>query len=247
MLAALASAQAARDPSTAAHCTRVTHFATRLASWMGWDNASVERLRVGARVHDIGKVMVSERILRKRGPLSPAELAEIRTHPTAGARLIAPVGPAQYAIPYVLFHHERWDGDGYPTRRPGADVPEGARLLAVVDAFDAMTSTRPYRRALPIMHALAEIARCAGTQFDPEIADAFLLAWSAGTKGRDVVAPVVILPQVADSNEFVRWLPQARGKFVLVDRPRLRRRGRELAKAPPRPRASTSRGGSPRR
>jgi putative two-component system response regulator len=180
MLAALASAQAARDPSTAAHCTRVTHLATRLASWMGWDAAHVERLRVGARVHDIGKVMVSERILRKRGPLSPQELAEIRTHPTAGARLIAPVGPAQYAIPYVLFHHERWDGDGYPTRRPGADVPEGARLLAVVDAFDAMTSTRPYRRALPVMHALAEIERCAGTQFDPEIADAFLLAWSAG-------------------------------------------------------------------
>src|ERR1044072_7551270 len=148
MLAALASAQAARDPSTAAHCTRVTHLATRLASWMGWDAAHVERLRVGARVHDIGKVMVSERILRKRGPLSPQELAEIRTHPSAGASLIAPVGAAEPALPFVLFHHERWDGSGYPTNRPGPEVPEGARLLAVVDAFDAMTSTRPYRRAL---------------------------------------------------------------------------------------------------
>ena len=180
MLAALASAQAARDPSTAAHCTRVTHLATRLAAWMGWDQARIERLRIGARVHDIGKVMVSERILGKRGLLTAEELAEIHTHPTAGARLIAPVGPARDAIPYVLYHHERWDGRGYPTRRPGPDVPEGARLLAVVDAFDAMTSTRPYRQALPTLHALAEIGRCSGTQFDPDIAHAFLLAWSAG-------------------------------------------------------------------
>ena len=180
MLAALASAQAARDPSTAAHCTRVTDLAIRLAAWMCWDAARLDRLRVGARLHDIGKVMISERILSKRGPLSPAELAEIRTHPEAGFRLIAPVGPARDAIPYVLYHHERWDGSGYPTRRAAADVPEGARLLAVVDAFDAMTSTRPYRRALPTFHALAEIERCAGTQFDPEIAHAFLRAWSAG-------------------------------------------------------------------
>jgi HD-GYP domain-containing protein (c-di-GMP phosphodiesterase class II) len=180
MLAALASAQAARDPTTAAHCSRVTELAERLAVWMGWDDVRLRTLTVGARLHDIGKVMISETILRKRGPLSPQELAEIRTHPTAGARLIAPVDSAQQALPYVLFHHERWDGAGYPANRVGADVPEGARLLAVVDAFDAMTSTRPYRRALPIFHALAEIERCAGTQFDPEIANAFLKAWSAG-------------------------------------------------------------------
>jgi putative two-component system response regulator len=180
MLAALASAQAARDPSTAAHCTRVTDLAVRLAAWMGWDAAQLERLRVGARLHDIGKVMISERILSKRGPLSPDELAEIRTHPAAGFRLIAPVAPAQDAIPYVLYHHERWDGRGYPTRTPGTDVPKGARLLAVVDAFDAMTSTRPYRRALPTLHALGEIERCAGTQFDPDLAHAFLRGWSAG-------------------------------------------------------------------
>jgi putative two-component system response regulator len=180
MLAALASAQAARDPTTAAHCTRVTYLAGRLAAWMGWDEARLRDLSVGARLHDIGKVMISETILRKRGPLSPQELAEIRTHPSAGARLIGPVDTAAEALPYVLYHHERWDGSGYPTRRPGPDVPEGARLLAVVDAFDAMTSTRPYRRALPTFHALAEIERYAGSQFDPELAHAFLRAWSAG-------------------------------------------------------------------
>jgi HD-GYP domain-containing protein (c-di-GMP phosphodiesterase class II) len=180
MLAALASAQAARDPSTAAHCARVTHLAERLAVWMGWDADRLRALGAGAKLHDIGKVMISARILRKRGPLSPDELAEIRTHPTAGARLIAPVDGAESTLPYVLFHHERWDGAGYPTNRRGPEVPEGARLLAVVDAFDAMTSTRPYRRALPMFHALAEIERCAGTQFDPEIARAFLKAWGAG-------------------------------------------------------------------
>jgi HD-GYP domain-containing protein (c-di-GMP phosphodiesterase class II) len=180
MLAALASAQAARDPSTAAHCGRVTSFAAGLAAWMGWDEVRLRRLVIGARLHDIGKVMISETILRKRGPLSPQELAEIRTHPGAGANLIRPVEEADDALPFVLYHHERWDGGGYPTRRPGPDVPEGARLLAVVDAFDAMTSTRPYRRAMPTFHALAEIERCAGTQFDPLIASAFLQAWSAG-------------------------------------------------------------------
>ena len=180
MLAALATAQAARDPSTAAHCARVTDLAARLAAWMGWDEVRLRTLAAGARLHDIGKVMISETILRKRGPLSPQELAEIRTHPSAGARLIRPVDTAAEALPYVLYHHERWDGSGYPTRRPGPDVPEGARLLAVVDAFDAMTSTRPYRRALPTFHALAEIERYAGSQFDPELAHAFLRAWSAG-------------------------------------------------------------------
>jgi putative nucleotidyltransferase with HDIG domain len=180
MLAALASAQAARDPSTAAHCARVTYLAGRLAAWMGWDSARLRELGVGARLHDIGKVMISETILRKRGPLSPQELAEIRTHPTAGASLIRPVEDAREAMPFVLYHHERWDGRGYPTSRVGTDVPEGARLLAVVDAFDAMTSTRPYRGALPTFHALAEIERCAGTQFDPDIASAFLQGWSAG-------------------------------------------------------------------
>jgi HD-GYP domain-containing protein (c-di-GMP phosphodiesterase class II) len=180
MLADLASALAARDPSTAAHCARVTFLAGRLAAWLGWDDRRMRALGVGAPLHDIGKVMISQSILRKRGPLDSRELAEIRTHPSAGAKLISPVGPARFALPYVLYHHERWDGAGYPTGRRGAAIPEGARLLAVADAFDAMTSTRPYRRALPTSRALGEIERCAGTQFDPAMAEAFLEAWNAG-------------------------------------------------------------------
>ncbi len=180
MLADLASALAARDPATAAHCTRVTFLAVRLAAWVGWDEEGLRTLQVGAPLHDIGKITNSETILRKRGPLHRRELAEIRTHPAAGAKLISPVGPARDALPYVLYHHERWEGAGYPTGRRGTQIPEGARLLAIADAFDAMTSTRPYRRAMRTSHALDEIERCAGTQFDPSLASAFLAAWDAG-------------------------------------------------------------------
>ena len=180
MLAALASALAARDPVTAAHSARVTSLADRLASWLDWDERRLRALKVAGPLHDIGKVMISQAILLKRGPLAPHELAQIRTHPSAGARLIGPIWPAREALPYVLYHHERWDGCGYPTRRSGTEIPEEARLLAVVDAFDAMTSTRPYRRALPTSRALGEIERCAGTQFDPAFASAFLDAWHAG-------------------------------------------------------------------
>jgi putative nucleotidyltransferase with HDIG domain len=180
MLAPLASTLAARDPSTAAHSTRVTLLAGRLATWLGWDEGRLRGLRVGGPLHDIGKLAVPDAILRKRGPLDADELAEIRTHPVAGARLIDSLGPARVAIPYVLHHHERWDGGGYPSGRAGTAIPEEARLLSVADAFDAMRSTRPYRRALPERRALAEIERCAGTQFDPAFAEAFLAAWDAG-------------------------------------------------------------------
>jgi putative two-component system response regulator len=180
LLADLASALAARDPSTAAHCSRVTFLSRRLAAWLGWDDEQLRSLNVGAPLHDIGKVTISQALLRKRGPLEPHELAEIRTHPAAGAKLISPVGPARHALPYVLYHHEHWDGGGYPTGKRGTQIPEGARLLAVADAFDAMTSMRPYRRAMPSARALAEIERCAGSQFDPSMARAFLEAWGAG-------------------------------------------------------------------
>ena len=180
MLAALASAQAARDPTTAAHCSRVTYLAMRLAEWIGWDDRQLRTLEIGARLHDIGKVMISDRILRKRGPLRLDELAEIRKHPAAGASLIGPIAHASAALTCVLCHHERWDGTGYPRGLARTAIPEEARLLAIADAFDAMTSTRPYRTALPISHALQEIANCAGTQFDPVLARAFLQAWDAG-------------------------------------------------------------------
>jgi HD-GYP domain-containing protein (c-di-GMP phosphodiesterase class II) len=184
MLAKLASTLVARDPSIAGHATRVTLLATQLALWLEWDESRLRMLSIGAPLHDIGKVTVSEAILRKPGPLEPLELAAIRRHPLAGACLLDPTGFAAPAIPYVLFHHERWDGRGYPFGRAGEAIPEEARLLAIVDAFDAMTSLRPYRRALPAPRALREIERCAGSQFDPAMAEAFLAAWDAGVLER---------------------------------------------------------------
>jgi HD-GYP domain-containing protein (c-di-GMP phosphodiesterase class II) len=180
MVAALASALARRDPLVAAHCARVTLLAGRLAGWLGWDDVRLAHLRLGSRLHDIGKVTLPQAVLSKSGPLAPNELAQIQTHPAAGARLINPIGPERHAIPYALYHHERWDGGGYPAGLAGEDVPEGPRLLSVVDAFDAMTSTRPYRCAMPTVQALAEIERCAGTQFDPAFASAFVEAWIGG-------------------------------------------------------------------
>ena len=145
----------------------------------------VRALRFGALHHDIGKVVVRRELLQKSGPLTLAELAEIRLHPTAGAVLVWPVPSARHALPYVLFHHEHWDGRGYPSRLRSEAIPIEARLLAIADAFDAMTSPRPYRLALTLDRALEEICSCAGSQFDPELADIFVDVW---TEHADAVA-----------------------------------------------------------
>jgi HD-GYP domain-containing protein (c-di-GMP phosphodiesterase class II) len=168
------------DPALASHAARVGANAEAVARRLGWDDDRLEGLRLGAALHDVGKVNVRPEVLGKTGLLDDEELAEIRAHPVEGTWLIAAVPSLSPALPYVLFHHERWDGLGYPTRRAAGDIPVEGRLLAVVDAFDAMTSHRPYRPALTIGAALAEIERCAGTQFDPEIAQVFLAAYDAG-------------------------------------------------------------------
>ena len=180
MFLALTEALQARDAFSGAHSLRVATLASTVGERLGWDDMRLRQLAVGARLHDIGKVMISERILRKRGPLSPQELDEIRKHPRAGASLIGPVDEAGDALPFVLYHHERWDGGGYPLGRSGGKIPPEARLLAVVDAFDAMTFGRPFRRPLTVEAALAELDRCSGTQFEPAIVRAFVDAYDAG-------------------------------------------------------------------
>jgi HD-GYP domain-containing protein (c-di-GMP phosphodiesterase class II) len=123
---------------------------------------------------------VSCEILNKPGPLTAEELREVRTHPEIGARIVALDRGLRAAMPAVLHHHERWDGGGYPTGRAGAAIPFEARVLGVVDSYDAMTSDRPYRPALRTDQAAEEVDRCSGTQFDPDIATAFLAAWESG-------------------------------------------------------------------
>ena len=179
MLASISRALEQRD-RTYGHGARVAALAEPLASSLGWDRERIKALRSAAPLHDIGKVKVRPEVLAKPGPLTPEEVAEIRRHPTAGAALVTPLRSARHALPYVLFHHERWDGGGYPAGLHGRSIPMEARILAVADAFDAMISTRPYRPALSHERALAEIGRCAGTQFDPRVAELFLEAWADG-------------------------------------------------------------------
>ncbi len=156
------------------HWVRVAALADALATRLGWDERRRSVARRGAVLHDIGKLTVSSVLLRKPGRLTEEEMTQIRRHPAAGAFLVHRLRAIRAALPCILFHHERWDGDGYPSGRAGNDIPLEARLLAVVDAFDAMVSDRPYRRALSIGEALDELERGAGTQFDPELAEEFV-------------------------------------------------------------------------
>ena len=174
ILPTLSRAIEARDPYTRGHSTRVTALAELLARRLGWSEERLASLRVGGPLHDIGKLAVPEAVLSKEGRLDEQELAQIQEHPRIGARLILRIAALRQAIPYVLYHHERWDGTGYPSGKAGEEIPVEARVLALADAFDAMTSDRPYRPALTREEALAEVERCAGTQFDPEIARLFL-------------------------------------------------------------------------
>jgi putative nucleotidyltransferase with HDIG domain len=188
LLASFSAALEARDPHLHGHSTRVTALAEALARLIGWPQAELETLRLGGSLHDVGKIAVDARILRKPGPLTREELAQIRRHPVAGARLIERVASLHEARPYVLYHHERWDGTGYPARKAGERIPLEARLLALADAFDAMTSHRAYRQPLTFEGALAEVERCAGTQFDPRLAKTFLRGWERGEIGDEPVA-----------------------------------------------------------
>jgi len=174
MLPMLTRAIEARDAYTRGHSARVTALAEEVARRLGWSAEQLASLRIGGPLHDIGKLAVSDEVLRKEGRLDPEELDQIREHPKAGVRSLLRIAELREAIPYVLYHHERWDGKGYPSGKAGEEIPVEARVLAVADAFDAMTSDRPYRRALTREQALAEVDRCAGTQFDPEIARVFL-------------------------------------------------------------------------
>lgn len=180
LLATFSAALEARDPYLRGHSARVTSFAESLARLLGWAGERLEVLRLGGSLHDVGKISVNAEVLCKAGPLTEEELDQIRRHPVTGARLVECFDDFQAALPYVLHHHERWDGAGYPHGLHGETIPFEARLLGVVDAFDAMTSRRAYRPALTIEQALAELKRCSGSQFDPELARAFVEGWRSG-------------------------------------------------------------------
>jgi|SRR5438128_2266964 len=172
---ALAAALELRDDATGGHAERVTRSALSLARVVDPDLAANPELEYGFLLHDIGKIGVPDAILLKPGPLSAKERETMRDHPILGEKVIARVPYLRgIARQVVAAHHERWDGTGYPRRLRGHQIPVAARIFAVIDAFDAMTNDRPYRAAMKFDAALAEIERGAGTQFQPEIVEAFL-------------------------------------------------------------------------
>jgi len=164
----------AKDPYTKGHSARVAEYAVSLAHELKWPEDKVEFLQYIALIHDVGKVAVPDSILKKDGLLTNQEYGIMKTHSAAGSEVIKDVKFFTTGSDIIKHHHERWDGTGYPDQLKGKDIPEGARIIAVADAFDAMTSDRPYRRALGHSLALNELKSCAGTQFDPKVVDAFI-------------------------------------------------------------------------
>src|SRR5437762_4027258 len=174
ILAALANAVEAKDPNTQHHCGRMASLALTLGRCAGLPMDVLEAIGYGAVLHDVGKIGVPERVLLKPGPLDEEDWVHMRQHPGIGATIVEPLQLGKLVAPIVRSHHERWDGGGYPDRLRGGAIPLGARIVAVVDAYDAITQERPYRRALSADEAREEIIAGAGTQFDPELAQTFI-------------------------------------------------------------------------
>ena len=171
---ALLAALAARDGYTEEHSRAVVELATAAARELGVRGAELEHVERAALLHDIGKIGISDAVLRKPGPLDDAEWLEMRRHPAVGARLVGSMPRLSHLAPAIRAEHERWDGCGYPDGLWGEAIPLASRIVFACDAFDAMTSHRSYRRALPGELAEAELARGAGSQFCPRTVDALL-------------------------------------------------------------------------
>ncbi len=164
----------AKDAYTRGHSDRVSEYSVLIGRYMGLTESDLKILHIGGLFHDVGKIGVPDSILLKTDKLTDDEYSEIKNHPTIGAHILSTATIFQDLIPIVKHHHEKYDGTGYPSKLAGDNIPFMARIAAVADTFDAMTSKRTYRNALPLDVVIAEIKRCSGTQFDPKVADVFL-------------------------------------------------------------------------
>ncbi len=173
-LEALGDALDLKDTETEGHSRRVTAYTIALARSMGIDHADMKSIKHGAFLHDIGKMAIPDAILLKPGRLNPDELAVMRQHCALGFNIVRKIPFLREAAEIVFSHQEHYDGGGYPRQLHGDEIPLGARIFAVADTLDAITSDRPYRPGSPFASARIEIARCSGTQFDPQVVDAFL-------------------------------------------------------------------------
>jgi HD-GYP domain-containing protein (c-di-GMP phosphodiesterase class II) len=170
----LAEAIEVKDPSLGGHSAEVSHYVDAVARRLELEPSRRERLLFGSLLHDVGKIGISERILLKPGKLTPEEYSLVQLHPKIGYRLVEQVPALREIAPSILYHHERFDGGGYPSGLRGEEIPLEARVICVADSFSAMTAQRPYRPRMALPEACAELERCAGTQFDPEIVRVFI-------------------------------------------------------------------------
>jgi len=165
----------ANDPYTSGHCEKVKKYSMIICKEMKLHPRHVNAIKTASILHDIGKIAIDASVLRKTEKLTEEDWQKIKLHPEIGARIISQVGFMNEVVPIIKYHHSRFNGGGYPDpKKRGGSIPIGARVLAVADAFDAMTSERPYRKAMSKEEALNELKNCAGQQFDPEVVGAFL-------------------------------------------------------------------------
>ncbi len=172
----------AKDPYTQGHSDRVVKYSLAIAKEMNLSKEEIEEIEIAARLHDVGKIGVSEKVLGKQGKLTDKEWEEIKAHPETSAKILEPVDFPSSIVSSVLHHHERPDGKGYPNGLSKDKIPLGASIIKVADAFDAMTSARPYRKALPDEKAIDELKKYEGTQFLPEVVEAFLKVYEREIK-----------------------------------------------------------------
>jgi len=176
----LAAAIDAKDPYTRGHSERVARYAVVLAKNMGLSAEEVRIIRISALLHDVGKIGIDDRILRKPTALTNEEFEVMKTHPIKGALIMGQIPQLKEVIPGIKHHHEKWSGGGYPDGLKGEGIPLVARVVAVADTFDAMTTTRPYQKAMPLEYVIRQIKSFAGKSFDPAVISALDKAWSSG-------------------------------------------------------------------
>ena len=164
----------AKDRYTRGHSDRVSEYSVLIGKYMGLSEQEIKNLKIGGLFHDIGKIGIPDAILLKEGKLNDDEYSEIKNHPSIGKHILSNASIFSDIIPIVYHHHEKYNGTGYPEQLAGEDIPLLARIAAVADTFDAMTSKRSYRNAIPLEYVRTEIEKCSGTQFDPKIAKVFL-------------------------------------------------------------------------
>lgn len=194
-----------RDLITYEHCRRVAIYTQRLARHLGWSRSAVRDLALAALVHDLGKTWIENGILHKESALSSDEWDEMYRHPTIAARMLKAYGLPETITEAVLHHHERFDGQGYPDALAGGNIPLGARVLAVADVFDALTSARSYKEPMTLTHARDWITAGAGVQFDPQVVATFV---ALVNEHPDFLLPVRVEP--------LRW-PEAHSHFARHD------------------------------